>query len=168
MYHWYWFSLYILFGLVFLSLLGLIWAPFGAFIAYLIVRGKEKHPVRYTFAAAVCSVLFILPWVSLIVSSRFRYLATNVVIVCAYIVWLMGPLALLFLFHLEPLSPGEDTTGIVVAMSLAWTAALIWTIRSQVRHSHQCRPMPAHRVIMPSTGLWVSTAVCLVTVFDVL
>ena len=98
MYHWYWFSLYILFGLVFLSLTGLIWAPFGAFIAYRIVRGKEKRPMRHAFVAAICSVLFILPWVSLIVPSRFRSLATIIVIICAYVTWLIGLLGFLFIY----------------------------------------------------------------------
>ncbi len=168
MYSWYWISLSILFWLSFLSLAGLIWAPFGAFIAYRISRGKEKRPIRHAFVAAICSVLFILPWVSLIVPSRFRSLATIIVIACTYMVWLTGPLGLLFLFHLEPLSSGEDTTGIVVAMGLTWIAALIWTIQSQVRYAHQNGLLPAYRVIVPSAGLWISTAVCVVILFNAL
>ena len=165
MYNLYWISLSILFWLVFLSLTGLILAPFGAFITYRIVRGKEKRPMRQAFVAALCSVLFILPWVSLIVPSRFRSLATIIVIVCVYALWPTGPLTLLYLYiNVESLSRSETNllTVILAAMGLTWVAALIWTIQSQVRYAHQCGLLPAYRVIVPSAGLWISTAMSLV------
>ncbi len=157
--------------LPFLAVLGCVWAPIGAFITYITVRGKEKRPVRHAFVAAVCSALFILPWVSLIVPSRFRSLATIIVIACAYVVWLTGPLGFLFMYLQIETAPWSDSnflTIIIVAMGLTWIAALIWTIRLQVRHAHQGGLLPAYRVIVPSAGLWISTAVCLAILFDAL
>jgi len=167
MYDWYWLSLSILFWLVFLSLTGLIWAPFGAFIVYRIVRGREKRPMRHAFAAAICSVLFILPWVSLIVPSRFRSLAIIIVLACTYALWPTGPLTLLYIYiDVESLPKSETNllTAILAAMGLAWIAALIWTIQSHVRQVHQCGLLLAYRVIIPSAGLWVSVVVCIMVI----
>ena len=159
MYYLYWFSLSTLFWLVLLLLLGILWTPFAAFISYMISRGKERQPTRYAFVAAICSVLFILPWVAMIVPVRFRSVATIIVVICAYVTWLIGPLGFLFISIDNEFFYGSDTgllTGIVVAMSLIWVATLIWMIQTQIRHTHQYGLLPVYKVIVPSVGLWIS------------
>lgn len=159
--------LYIVFILLFLAILGCVWAPMGAFIAYRIARKKEERPMRHAFVAAIYSVLFILPLVSLIVPSRFRSLATVIVIICAYVTWLIGPLGyLLVSIEIESFS-GKDKnllTAILVVMGLTWIAALIWTIQSQVRHAHKRGLLQTYRVVIPSAGLWVSVVVCIMAI----
>ena len=169
MYAWYWFSLYIMFGLAFLSFVGFVWSPFGALIAYRTARGEEKHPVRYAFVAAISSVLFILPWISMIIPSRFRSLATFIVLVCAYPVWLIGPLGFLYIYLDTEVSPWPSRgllTSIVWAMGLTCIGTLIWAIQSQVRYASQSGLAPTLRVIIPSIGLWVSAGVAVIVLFN--
>ena len=158
----------IMFVLAYLSVLSLVLSPIVTLITYLVVRGRVSNPVRYTLVAAVCFALFILPWIAMIVPSRFRALASIIVIACAYGTWLIGPLGFLFVSIDNEFFYGYGIgllTGIVVAMGLTWVATLIWTIQSHIRYPHQCGLLPMYRVIVPSGGLFLSNMVVLVLLY---
>ena len=153
------------FGLAWLLLIGILWSPIGALIAYGLGRTEVRHPVRYAFVAAVCSAPFLIPWFVLVLASRGRYFMTDAALTFVFAAWLVGPLAVLFVFVLS--GPGHWfpyplLAGIVLVSALGWLLSLAWAIRSRTRHTPQSGHLAAYRVIVPSVGCFFSEIVFLV------
>ena len=153
----YWFSTFILFMLALLMVIGIIWSPFGAVIAYIIARKRENSPIRHAVIGILCSALFLLPWLVLVVPLRLRRFTVASILICAYIAWLLGPLLLscIILVQDSPRGGGSLSVGVVV-MCATLISTLIWVIRSHTKFPHQCGLLPAYRVLVPSAGLFFS------------
>ena len=150
-------------GLAWLLLIGILWSPIGALTAFRLGRTKVRHPVRYAFVAAVSSATFLIPWFALVLASRGRYFMTDAALIFMFAAWLLGPLAVLFMFLLSV--PGHwlpFLAGIVFVSGLGWLLSLAWAIRSRTRHAPQSAHLAAYRVMVPSVGCFSSEIVYLV------
>lgn len=151
------------YGLAYLLLIGILWSPVGALIAYGLGRTSASHPVRYAVVAGVCSATFLFPWIALVMASRGRYFIADAALVFAFTAWLIGPLAMLFGYLLfGSWVPQTLLAGIVLLLGLGWLLSVIWAIWSRTRDAPQSGHLPAYRVIVPSAGLFFSEMVFLV------
>ena len=154
--------------LILLVILGLILSPIAAFITYLVVRRQVPNPMLYALVGALCSTLFILPWLSLILAWRNYYLPMYTTLVSVYAAWLAGPFGMLYLaFAIADDSwvSIEFIAGSGIAMALVLVATLIWTVKVGVRHDSQLSLKPAYIVIVPSVGLFLSNMTIFVWIF---
>ena len=156
--------------LVCLTILGLALSPIAALITYLLVRRQVPNPTLYALVGALCSTLFILPWLSLMLAWRNYYLPTYATLVGVYIAWLAGPLGMLYqVFAIDSDSTyrisAEFMVGFGIAMALALLATLIWTITASAKHDSKLSLKPAYIVIVPSIGLLLSNMTIFVWIF---
>ena len=133
------------------------WAPAGALFCALIARGRGLSPRRCAIMGAVCSALFFLPWVYLVIRMSGRRVP-KIVVVLAYAViyasWLQGAAQFsYFLWRSDGSYIRLGTWLFNIAMIIA-SLALIMYIRGKGRGDS---PHPAR--LAPFVGLLCSASV---------
>ena len=76
-----------------LAVVGLLWAPIGAFSCVLVARARNLAPGGYGTSGAKCSMLLILPWIYLVIRLFDRSVPVFFVIlvyILVYAVWAVG------------------------------------------------------------------------------
>ena len=110
--------------------IGVICAPFAAYLTY---RRASQHgfdPVRYAFIGALYSMLLVLPWFLLLGKLSGRYPSTGWALSMLYFFWLFGPITFTF-FNVEILDEGGFVDPLLILISgclmvFAWVGSLIW------------------------------------------
>ena len=142
-------------GIVLLSLVGLVWSPFAAFIAFRRARQRGLAPIRYLFIGTLYSILLIIPWFILIGKMDDIESSTGWAFWTLYICWLFGPIAMLFLdnmtiVHDSPASHLATPLGIV--MILMWIGSLVWLGVSKEKSAQSVRPAEVVVTKSPETA----------------
>ena len=143
MYYWFWLSLYAISGIVLLSLGGLVWSPFAAFIAFRRARQRGLAPIRYMFIGALYSILLIIPWFILIGKMDDIKSSTGWAFWILYICWLFGPIAILFLDNMTTVhdsSASHLAIPLGIVMILMWVGSMVWLGLSKEKSDRSVRP----------------------------
>ena len=126
-----------------ISLVGLIWMPFAAATCMYVARSKRLNVNAYGIAGAVYSVLFILPWIYLVlrmygVSVDKRVVRAVYVVLYVYI-WMLGVMVLNVIIALD-----QDWRGI--AFLLLFVNMITWIVSADMlRHrNHEDRKEEFH------------------------
>lgn len=150
-----WAPAFVLALLYLLSVIGLVLSPFAAIGMFRMAGDRGLDPTRYAILAALCSVLFVLPWLYMVAIVRGRRFPIGRVLITFYIVWLIGPIY--NSFFILGTSAGGTWLGMAgIIMGLAWVISLLWMVVSDpYDRSLRCALLPLKHIV-PFACMFVS------------
>ena len=85
-------------GVVYTAMLGFLWMPAAAVICAWRARSRGLPIFSYALFGALCSVLFIIPWIFLMArmyDKNIPKIVVKIVYIALYGIWLIGPVSIL-------------------------------------------------------------------------
>lgn len=85
-------------GVAYAAAFGFLWTPAAAVICACRARARGLSVSRYALFGALCSVLFIVPWIYLVARMYDKSIPRNIVrtvYIILYALWLIGPIVML-------------------------------------------------------------------------
>ena len=154
--------------------LGVVWAPFAAFICGIIAAARGANPYSYALAGAVHAALFVLPWFFLVARMFGRSIPwpmTALATIVVYVAW--AALSLTFFL-------GVPAIGLFIGLVILLT--FLPTVREIFQGGEFARPdwqdqgsggslygyaniLPPSVYLVPSAGLVVTETLFPVVIF---
>ena len=131
-----------------MSVVGVIWAPFGSIICRVIATKSGLDSRRYTILGGVYSSFLFFPWLYLVLRMLEKR-ASRILIRLFYVLALLSCLtAVIMLVFLTPhLGFGIARIGLGLTYFAAWCACVVWLLLNDDR------PVPN----VPPAGIWGRT-----------
>ena len=172
---------------LFIAVLGVMWAPFGAVICGGSAKIKQLPVLRFAIAGALSSLFMLLPWFYLITRMAGKPFPRPLAVlsyIAVYSSWLYGPLLTYFWSYViitespelsDYFAAGGSSYLILsiymIAVGVAmWTVSLIMLLIAHHRwpedDDESAGILPKHEYVMPSALLFCYTMLIIPTMYN--
>ena len=148
-------------GFWLLLLIGVVWAPFAAYLMHRAARRRGLDSPRYAIAGAAYSLFLLFPWFLAMATLHGRRFPIGPILFFLYLVWLLGPMGATFAIYTvrsgisqafsEPVITLQFALVSVVAlivMAFAWIGSLVHVLRLDLTYTRSDHLLE-YRYVMP-------------------